>query len=279
MLCTVLINGQQTHWVDCADRGFQYGDGLFETISIHNGVPLFFSKHIERLAEGCRRLAIDLPERKQIAAEAEILCRSAGEGVLKIQVTRGKGGRGYRCPDGSNTTRVLSVHPSPNYPPGLKCNGIKARVCETRLGINPRLAAIKHMNRLEQILAMREWDDPHIYEGLMLDADDYVVEGTRSNLFLVQDGCLLTPKIDRCGVAGIMRALVIAQAKAHDMKVILARITIDDLLDADELFLTNSIIDYWPITELETVRYPAGTVTRQIGHWIDRAKQNEFHNQ
>ncbi len=279
MHCTVLINGQQTHWIDCADRGFQYGDGLFETISIHKGVPLFFSKHIERLAEGCRRLAIELPERKQIAAEAEMLCRSAGEGVLKIQVTRGKGGRGYRCPDDSNTTRVLSVHPSPNYPPELKRNGIKARVCETRLGINPRLAWIKHMNRLEQILAMRECDDPRIHEGLMLDTDDCVVEGTKSNLFLVKGGRLLTPKIDRCGVAGIMRALVIVQAKAHDMKVTLARITIDDLLDADELFLTNSIIDYWPIIELENIRYPSGTVTRQIGYWIDKLKQNEVHNQ
>ena len=279
MRCTVLVNGQQTHWIDYADRGFQYGDGLFETIPIYNGVPLFFSKHIERLAEGCRRLAVDLPERKQIADEAEMLCRSAGEGVLKIQVTRGKGGRGYRCPDDSNTTRVLSVHPNPNYPPELKHNGIKARVCETRLGVNPRLAAIKHTNRLEQILARREWDDPHIHEGLMLDADDYVVEGTRSNLFLVKDGCLFTPKIDRCGVAGIMRALVIAQAEVHHLKVTLARITIDDLLGADELFLTNSIIDYWPITELEKVRYPSGTATRQIGYWIDRAKQNEFHNQ
>jgi 4-amino-4-deoxychorismate lyase len=279
MRCTVLINGRPIHWIDCADRGFQYGDGLFETISIYDGVPLFLSKHIDRLAEGCRRLAIELPERNQIAAEAEMLCRSVDEGVLKIQVTRGKGGRGYRCPNDSNSTRVLSVHPSPNYPPELKRNGIKARVCKTRLGINPRLAAIKHMNRLEQILATREWDDPRIHEGLMLDTDNCVVEGTRSNLFLVKNGRLLTPKIDRCGVAGIVRALVIEQAQVHDIKVALTRITIDDLLDADELFLTNSIIGYWPITELENIHYPSGTVTQQIGHWIDRLKQNEIHNQ
>ena len=275
----VLVNGQQTHWIDCADRGFQYGDGLFETISIHDGTPLFFSKHFDRLAEGCGRLGIGLPDRKLIAAEAEMLCRSVAAGVLKIHMTRGRGGRGYRCADDSHTTRVLSLHSSPNYPAELKRNGIKARVCDTRLGINPRLAGIKHTNRLEQILATREWDDPRIHEGLMLDADDYVVEGTRSNLFLLKDGCLLTPKIDRCGVAGIVRALVIEQAQVHAMKVTLVRITIDDLLAADELFLTNSIIDFWPITELENVHYPVGTVTRQIGHWIDRAKQNERHKQ
>jgi 4-amino-4-deoxychorismate lyase len=265
---TVLVNGEPTPFVDAADRGFQYGDGVFTTLPVRQGTPLFLAEHLARLERDCRRLFLPVPERAALVREALALCAARPDGVLKIQLTRGVGGRGYRCPEPALGARVLSVHPPPDYPEGLGEEGVEVRVCRARLGINPLLAGLKHTNRLEQILARAEWPPGDIREGLMLDTEGHVTEGTMSNLFLVKDGAARTPKLDLCGVAGVMRGLVMAGLGELGLAVEECRIFLDEVRSADELFLTNSVIGLWPVRRLEGRDFAVGPVTRGAQRWL-----------
>jgi 4-amino-4-deoxychorismate lyase len=265
---TMLVNGIATSRVEAADRGFQYGDGVFTTIAVRQGIPVFLSRHLARLERDCRRLSIPFPDSETLTREARLLCTSQPEGVLKIQITRGLGGRGYRPPEPAVPTRVLGIHPPPDYPPELARDGVEVRLCRTRLGIGPGLAGIKHLNRLEQILAQMEWPLGEIREGLMLDSEGHVTEGTMTNLFLVRQGVLMTPRLDLCGVAGVMRGLVLEYAVEAGRRVEETRVGLDDLAAADEAFLTNSIIGVWPIRRIEQRIYPVGPVTQEIALWL-----------
>lgn len=251
----ILINGEARTSIDVTDRGLQYGDGLFETIAIVDGRAPLWERHMQRLAQGCERLQIAMPDAAVLAEEAAHLSRAVRRAVLKVIVTRGGGGRGYRAPQSSQPTRALSLNPWPTYAPSYVAPGIALRVCETRMASNPRLAGIKHLNRLEQVLARSEWRDEQIAEGLMLDLDDGVIEGTMTNLFAVIDDRLVTPSVARAGVAGVARALVLELAPALGLETRVARLTLADLRDAQELFVTNSLIGLWPVARLEAQAY------------------------
>lgn len=195
------------------------------------------------------------------------------DGVLKIIVTRGAGGRGYRWPDVPLPTRVLSFHTRPDYPPDWAAVGVASRLCRTRLGVNPALAGIKHLNRLEQVLARNEWSDPGIQEGLLLDTLGWMVEGTMSNLFLLRDGQLETPRLDRCGVTGVMRELVMELANSMGMAVREVRCRLSQVLQADEIFLTNSLIGVWPVRRLDDREWLPGIRTRRLSLAVEQAKR------
>lgn len=272
-----LLNGESKHCIEFSDRGFQYGDGLFETIEIINEIPVFLNRHLRRLNQGCQRLLIPMPDISTLRKEALQLSKDSTHAVLKLIVTRGSGGRGYRQPDAINTTRLFSLHPYPDYTEDFTMQGINARFCKARLGLNPDLAGIKHTNRLEQVLARAEWDSAEIQEGLMLDINDHVVEGTMSNLFLVKDKVLYTPEITQCGVKGILRDIIIQLAKKYLISIVEKDITKGELFSADELFITNSIIGVWPVKQLEWRDYGVGGVTRQLQSLYLALKQQETH--
>ncbi len=260
----LLLNGESRHCIDVSDRGLQYGDGVFETIDILDSKPLFFQRHLQRLALGCRTLLIPCPDFSLLQAEARQVSANAGRAVLKLIVTRGSGGRGYRQPPEISPTRLFSLHPHPEYPSAFQDVGVNLRFCAKRLAINPDLARIKHLNRLEQVLARAEWQDDDIQEGLMLDSEQRVVEGTMSNLFWIKDGAVHTPSLDQCGIAGIVRELVIELAQAAGISVIEDHASREDVLAADELFVTNSVIGIWPVKRLEQQRFEVGNITRSL---------------
>lgn len=261
----ILIDGQRTELVAADDRGLHYGDGVFETIATVKGRPQLWSRHMARLVEGCRRLAIPPPDENLLRAEAEQLMAIPQErAVLKIIVTRGSGGRGYRPPAACQPRRLLYLSPWPEYPASWARHGVEVHLCGTRLACNPALAGIKHLNRLEQVLARAEWDDPAIAEGLMLDTDGHVIEGTMSNLWLVQEGCLLTPSLERCGVAGVMRAHLLAQARELGLACSEAVLELSDLEQAEEVFLSNSLIGIWPVRRAGPWHYAPGEITRRM---------------
>ncbi|AMK77843.1 MULTISPECIES: aminodeoxychorismate lyase [Methylomonas] len=270
-----LLNGEHRHCVDVSDRGFQYGDGLFETVEVLQGKPLFFDRHLKRLAEGCRRLLIPMPDSALFEAEARQLSESSDRAVLKLMVTRGSGGRGYRQPDQIIPTRLFSLHPYPDYPQHFQVDGIAARFCDQRLSLNPSLAGIKHMNRLEQILARAEWQDDSIQEGLMLDTQDRVVEGTMSNLFIVKSGNLYTPSLGQCGVAGIVRELIMEFAQRIKLPLFEQPVDQAAVLQADELFVSNSVIGIWPIKRLEARVFKVGVITRRLQDLLNTARMAE----
>jgi len=270
-----LLNGERRHCIDASDRGFHYGDGLFETFEVLDGKPLFFERHCQRLQQGCQALLIPCPDFDVLRAEAWALAGDSRRAVLKLIVTRGSGGRGYRQPQPISPTRLFSLHPHPAYPETWQNQGIDLRLCHKRLALNPDLARIKHLNRLEQVLARAEWSDDDIQEGLMLDAEGFVVEGTMSNVFIVKQGEILTPCLDRCGIAGIVRGLLFDAAESLALTLRETRLTLDDVHDADELFLSNAVIGLWPVKRFEQRRFDVGPVTRRLQAWYASARAED----
>ena len=246
----MLVNGVKTNRIPATDRGLQYGDGLYETIAVKEGSPCLWNQHLQRLLSGCDRLSIPKPDVDQLQEEVKREIGSKRQAVIKIIITRGKGDRGYRAPEKPVPRRIIQSSQWPEYPVDVMEQGVQIQICSTRLSCNPLLSGIKHLNRLEQVLARSEWDDPNISEGLMLDLSGHVIEGTMSNLFLISKGRFITPKLDKCGIRGIMRDLVIDVARSRKIPLETREITLQDLHTAQLLFLTNSIIGIWPVNEL-----------------------------
>jgi len=269
----VLINGQLVTQIDCTDRGLHYGDGLFETLEIVQGSPVFLQQHLARLQRGCQVLKIPYPE-QLLLAEITQLSQGTATGVLKIMLTRGSGGRGYRQPDTIETTRFLALHPFPNYPTSYQTDGIAARFCDVRLGLNPLLAGLKHNNRLENVLARAEWQDDY-QEGLLININEQVIEGTMSNLFIVKENTLYTPELSLSGVQGIIRDIIIQLAHDNNMTFQETVLSREQVLAADELFVSNSIIGIWPIASLEQQHYSVGKLTKKLMHLLSAYKQSE----
>jgi len=259
-----LINGSDGAALEATDRGLLYGDGLFETIAVINGDMPLWDRHIRRLQEGCRRLGFDCPGEDQLHQEAKSLVSDDSRCVLRIVVTRGSGGDAYRPPKATSPTRVLHRRSWGPRPESFWSQGIRVRLCDTRLAVGSPVAGLKHLNRLEQVLARREWDDPDIPEGLMLDDTGRVVEGTMTNLFVQRGKRLITPPVDRCGVAGVMRGMVMELAHEAGLELEQGRLTLNDLDNADGLFVTNAIIGIWPVRELDTTSYEITAETRRL---------------
>ena len=263
----ILINGEYNETISVLDRGLHYGDGLFETLKVLRGRPLFLEQHLQRLRQGCERLRLAQPQWNALREETQILAKDAERAVLKILLTRGQGGRGYRIAERSSTNRIIIRYPFPHYPEHFYRHGVEVRMCDTRLAANPQLAGIKHLNRLEQVLARSEWQEESIAEGLMMDHNGHIVEATMSNVFLVGNGRLCTPDVKTCGIAGIMRQQVLDMAQDLGISHDITEVKKSDLLTASEIFLTNSVIGIWPVRKVLAeayIDYKIGPVTEKL---------------
>lgn len=261
----ILINGIAEDRINITDRGLLYGDGLFETIAYRNGVLEFFDAHLARLITDCKRLKIPLKDDKVLRAELMTVCQSLNDdAVIKVIITRGSGGRGYSIGSDIKPSRIVCSHPLPNYSENYYQHGVSVRFCQHPISENRVLAGIKHLNRLDQVLARNEWSDADIIEGLLFNSDGNVIEGTMSNVFIVKDGQLITPKLDRSGVAGIMRDQVFKLAQ----NAIETAISQQDLLNADEVFICNSIMGILPVSYImdSNKTYAVGEITQQLQH-------------
>lgn len=268
-----LINGRPGDTLAAGDRGLHYGDGLFETVAVRDGACEFWDRHLQRLRRGCERLHIPMPDTELLMQESLRLTQEQSRAVLKILVTRGSGGRGYRVPAQVQPTRILRLTEWPEHPAANAETGVRLRLCAQRLGSNPALAGLKHLNRLEQVLARLEWDNPETAEGVMLDATGQVIEGTFTNVFMVKQGRLFSPRLDQCGVAGVMRGVVMDLAHAAGIDCEEHPLPLDELLAADEIFITNSLIGIWPVRAFEQWRKSPGTLTRTLQSALERLRQ------
>ena len=231
-----LVNGIPGDRVSILDRGLQFGDGLFETLAIVEGQPCLWESHIARLAVGCARLSIAMPDTGLLKNEARELIGGHQQGVLKIILTRGCSERGY-APADTTVTRILSLFSwdGPTDTP------LRVAVSPRRLGLNPVLAGLKHLNRLEQVMARQELP-ADAGEGIMLDIRDRVVEGIAANIFLQQADRLLTPRLDENGVVGVARQLIMDTAQDMDMPVEETRLYQQDLVNADAIYFSSSLL-------------------------------------
>jgi 4-amino-4-deoxychorismate lyase len=261
-----LINGNYSSCVAVNNRGLAYGDGLFETIVFANGHLQFLQRHLDRLQQGCKKLKIDCCMHS-VKTDIDKLLRAThlSSGVLKIIITRQSSKRGYRGDFNSGCSRIvyLDEHSADITLSGEQ--GVKLRICDIRLSVNPQLAGIKHLSRLENVLAASEWNNSDIAEGLMLDVDGRLVEGTMSNIFLVRGSKLLTPALHRCGVEGVVRQLLLDKILPQlALNCSITDLTVSDLLAADEMFICNSVIGIWPVVAIGCHHKLVGTVTRNI---------------
>jgi 4-amino-4-deoxychorismate lyase len=243
-----LVNGEAASTVEVFDRGLAYGDGLFETLAVCQGRPCCWDEHLERLRRGAARLGLPEPPAERLRAEVAQVAADIERGVLKLILTRGPALRGYRPPDVPRPTRICfasELVPAAAGPE--RTPEAEVQLCRTRLGINQQLAGIKHLNRLEQVLAAAEVAESGMEEGLMLDVEGFLVSGTMSNLFILDSHGLHTPLVDRCGVAGTARSLVLSTAQAMGVHIQARRLTLNDLFAARAAFLTNAVLGIWPI--------------------------------
>ena len=247
----MLINGAPGNSISIHDRGLLYGDGVFRTLLVIHGRSQHWPLHYQKIEQDCAALGITCPDGEVLSAELAGLSDAHPDAVFKLIVTRGITERGYSPLSRTSATHLWDVSPLPVYPDTQQ--GVTLRLCRVRLGHQPRLAGIKHLNRLENVLAAAECAD--VAEGLLLDSDGLVIEGVRSNVFLIFHGVLITPDLSRCGVAGVQRERVVRHARQQGMQVEVRDVELDELRAADELFLTNSVFGLWSVAQFEERRW------------------------
>ena len=261
---TLLINGltpaDPSRAIAADDRGLHYGDGLFETMRVLGGEVRFLDDHLQRLFSSCERLGIGAPDKQTLLAEITQLARGSSNGVLKIIVTRGASGRGYRPARSAASNRLISLHSVSE----VSQSPLRLRWCETRLGRNASLAGMKHLNRLEQVLAQREWDEGEFDEGLMMDTEGEVVCATAGNLFAVRDGSLITPDLRFCGVRGVMRTQVLKAAAQLQLGVSEEPLWPHDLESASEVFITNAVRGIRSAGSLDSLQWSEPSIARRL---------------
>lgn len=267
----MLVNGKPADTISVADRGLSYGDGVFRTLRIQQGSPFCWQRQYQKLRHDCLALGIACPAEDILLRELEALSATKS-GIAKIMVTRGVGERGYAPASQANPTRIVSFHPAPENEASCNVEGIELHLCDLKLSRQPRLAGIKHLNRLENVIAAGECQAVGAVEGLLEDEEGFVISGTRSNLFAVIGGRLSTPDLSASGVAGVQRDRVMAWAAIHGVECTISRLKMADLLEADELFLVNSVFGLWPIARIEGKDFMQRQVSLRVQTWLNDAQ-------
>lgn len=271
----ILVNNHlQTH-VSVLDRGLSYGDGLFETMLMVNGDVKLWQYHCERLQRGLQCLNIIL-DKKRFMQHVRSTVQYASEqpAIFKLMVTRGEGGRGYAPAETCDATVISQITPiSDSFIKENNKNqydGIEAHYCRTYLSTHTALAGIKSLNQLPYVLASQERQNLTAQEGLMFTHEGQLIEATARNIFIVKEGELYTPLLHECGVAGVMRRVIMDNiAVSQKCAVHEVPLTKNDLLLADEIFLSNSVGGIWPVVACEDLTWSIGQQTRAIQHAIE----------
>jgi 4-amino-4-deoxychorismate lyase len=265
----ILVDGIARSEVSASDRGLAYGDGVFRTLPAIRGAPLQWARHYAKLARDAAALALCVPSSQVLEDEVREVCRGEESCAIKIVLTRGVGARGYAYSGTEKPTRIVSAGPLPANLEAQRSYGIRVRRCSLKLADQPALAGVKHLNRLENVLARAEWNDGGIAEGILCDAQGHVISGTMTNLFIGVDGALATPGLERCGVAGVTRERVIESAERYRVSCSVTTLSWSDVLGADELFLVNSLAGVLPVRNLDGEERTPGPLARAAQRWLD----------
>ncbi len=265
----ILVNGVAATEIPAMDRGLAYGDGVFRTLRLRNGVPQHWERHYARLARDCAALKLPCTAAPLLRNEVTAV-REGHDCAIKMIITRGAGERGYAYTGNSEPMRVVSATVWREYPRAYRETGVSVRLCNLRLAHQPALAGVKHLNRLENVLARAEWNNPDIAEGILCDAEDNAICGTMTNLFLAKGATLFTPRLDRCGVAGVTRDRIVEAAARLNYACVIRDIGWAEVLAADEIFLVNSLAGVWPVRVLAAKVRPVGPMTRALQHALEQ---------
>lgn len=272
-MITSIVNGVETDKISVKDRSLNYGDGVFETIAVHNNKLHLWKSHYARLQKGCESLGIKTPAESDLLSDITKLDVTKDNSVLKIIVSRGEGGRGYLANESIEPTVIISSNTWPDFVNDYQQQGIQTCLCKHRLIINPALAGIKHLNRLDQVIARNEWHNDQIKEGLMLDQNDCLVEGTCTNLFMKVDNQWVTSPATQCAVAGIVRDEVINTLNKNNLSLVERNLSVSELNSVKEMFVCNSVWGIVPVLSCEDYQFEIGDDTRQLQMEFEQEKE------
>ncbi len=297
-----LINGIVADYLTINDRAIHYGDGIFETILCHNNHLFYWLQHYQRLLESANKLQLDCPDEQILLDDIRYLLtinkaknkptNKPSDNIvyaIKIIVTRGSSERGYAFAKNTMSNRLVLLSTlDSNYSSLLtkKLSTGELFVCKQQVSINESLAGLKHLNRLENVLARNEWsagaginmnNGNNIVDGLMLNANQYVIEGCMSNLFAVKDNQLFTPDLSQSGVNGVMRDVIIKLAEKNKIRLSIVNIKLDELLAMDALFISNSLIGMKLINKLISSKFQESSLINRLFKMLLNTRDNYDH--
>lgn len=250
---------------DLHERALHYGDGLFETMLLEKGQIKFWPQHYQRLYVSANRLGIDCPARAWFEQHLQLYIELQQALVIKIILTRGNGGRGLLLPDRFTSSIYLLKYPYVNQSKQY----VKAFISQITLSNNKNLAGLKHLNRLDYVLATVDLNKRQDYnEVLLINPDGHIIESIIHNLFFVTANGICTPRLDQCGVDGVMRQLIIKRLEQIGKNVKISNYTKQDILSAEECFLCNSVQGIRPVIQLEDATYGIGLTTKDLQHYF-----------
>ena len=268
-LTDCLVNGELSPFVGADDRALAFGDGLWERVAVVNGTPWWWQDHMNRLRRGCELLGLAPPSQSVLLREIQTVTAGRKQAIVKLILSRGAGSVAYLPGSDQVQTRVITAYPWPEERVRKAQLGVAARVCKTRIAVQPLLGGINHLNRLEMVLAAREMADHEEQEGLLLDANDHLISAIDSNLVLVFGDQMLTPRMDRSGVRGVLRGRIIREFKARTE---LRRITVDMIAEASEVFLCDVVRGIVPVLSVDGLELSPGPVTAEMQTWLEESR-------
>ncbi len=258
-----LVNGQPQDFLSVSDRSFQFGDGCFSTLLTCKKQIQAWNYHRERLVSCLKVLCISEPNWHQVYEWCNSVVLDGEKSGLKIHISRGTGRRGYGIAGASTPTVTITAFDYPLHYNEWISKGVSLGICETHLGHQPLLAGLKHNNRLEQVLVKAEIEHNDWNDAVVCDLEGKVIETSVANLFWVDsDFRLCTPKLNLSGVSGVMRKQVIEEAITKKVTLIERDFTINEILNAKEVFMTNALLQVCPITSIDKTHFEIGSLTK-----------------
>ncbi|CAM6786835.1 aminodeoxychorismate lyase [Leclercia adecarboxylata] len=250
-----LINGIPQETLPASDRAIQFGDGCFTTARIAAGQICLLDAHLQRLQMACEKLLIPFVAWAELQREMVELARGNERGVLKVIISRGSGGRGYSAANCLHPVRILSVSGYPAHYDGWRREGITLELSPVRLGRNPHLAGVKHLNRIEQVLIRTHLEQTDADEALVLDSEGVVTECCAANLFWRNGKDVFTPRLDQAGVNGLMRQFCLQQLAHSGYRVVEVHAREAVLAEADEMVVCNALMPVVPVRQYGSQRF------------------------
>ena len=254
--------------VSVFDHGFLYGDGIYETMRVYDGVVFMFEEHLQRLFRSASLIGLDIKREIadiKVAVYETLQANSLTNAYIRLTVSRGFGAVGLDPDLCKEPSFVVITNDFKDYPKAYYSEGIKLMVAAVRRNLKEALnPQIKSLNFLNNILAKIEAKKTDAHEAIMLNAAGHVAEGTISNIFFVKDGVLHTPSVE-CGVLdGITRAMVIDLAIKNGIAVREGAYMPEELYQASEVFITNTTMEVMPVSRVDNINYKVGDTARLL---------------
>ncbi len=238
-----------SHGFSIADRAANYGDGVFTTMQLEAGSVALLAQHVSRLKHDAGKLGINVSAQSLHHAISNA-ARQYQHGVLKCVVSAGEGGRGYARATQVQPSLHVSHHSLPGHYAHMRQQGMSLSVAQTRLAVQPVLAGLKHLNRLEQVLIKQELVGSEADDALVCDYQGRLIEASAANVFWSHQGRWFTPSLNGCGVSGVMRGFVMEWMRIRGMNVEVGDFTPADCARADSVMLTNALMGLMPVKRL-----------------------------